>query len=34
VFSITFDPVRVSSERVEQIVLAAGGTIIPAPRSP
>jgi hypothetical protein len=31
VFSITFDPARVSSERIEQVVAAAGGRIIPAP---
>jgi hypothetical protein len=31
VFSLTFDPSRVSSERVQQIVESAGGRIIPSP---
>jgi hypothetical protein len=30
-FSVTFDPTRVSQQLVEQILVAAGAQVIPAP---
>jgi hypothetical protein len=33
VFSVTFDPTRVSSQRVTDILVGAGAVVIPAPVS-
>ena len=32
-FSVTFDPTRVSTERVTEILVGAGAVVIPAPVS-
>jgi hypothetical protein len=34
VFSVTFDPGRVSAEQLQQILLNAGARIIPTPPAP